>query len=202
LGTRDLLGFPVDAEGRDVVTLALLGLPADIRSDRSHKRHAVRRPARDEQIGVDVAGIHQMLLGQQGLFCERLLDGGGAVHVARGRQGGVHVGDEVGLIGVARFRDVDFVARPRCAALGGIVGLRIIGGVRAQSRRWEVAGFPPADPAVIQPILGDPRPPHDLHGRNLAQVGRRSGVVHGGHEREAVSPDLFGEVLTFGFALG
>ena len=80
-----------------------------------------------ELVCIHVAGVHQVLGGQQILGCQRAVYWRQriAIHDRRGRR--LDVGDKMRPFLVARLRQVDHIADPGGRALLGVVHVRIVG---------------------------------------------------------------------------
>src|SRR3954451_8320210 len=63
LRAGDLLAFPVDRKVGQVIALSGTGLPACHASNRPLERDIVIEPAADQQSGVDIGGVHEVLRG-------------------------------------------------------------------------------------------------------------------------------------------
>jgi hypothetical protein len=67
LWADDLFLFPVDREIALFIALLCARLPVRRTADRPLKRDAVLAPTADEQIGIDVGGVDEVLARQQSL---------------------------------------------------------------------------------------------------------------------------------------
>src|SRR5437868_1386990 len=106
------------------------------------------------------------------------------------------------FIVLAGLAQMDLVTGPGRAPLVAEGGLGIVGGVDPLARRWQVRRLPPAYPALVQVELGQPDPPQDLHGRDLAQPRRRGRAVDRVQEWEAVGADGLAKGVASLLALG
>jgi hypothetical protein len=82
--------------------------------------------AMSEQVGVDISGIDKVL-GRQQPFCgQPLMDPGCACHIRLHRWAGLDIGNQVGRIVIADFRDMHLVPRPAELPLHAEMGFWII----------------------------------------------------------------------------
>ncbi len=107
---------------RHIEPLAGFGLPTVVREDRTQQPDAILLLTLHEQVRIDVAGIHDLLLGQEVMLSEVLFNDLGHVHV-------LHIGDRrlhsdnqlrhgsslriLRCLRYTRFGQMNLVAEPR-----------------------------------------------------------------------------------------
>lgn len=193
-------GLPVD----DEVFLGEAGMfaGAGIFADRPDHGDGMLGGGVMDDLRSDVAGVDQMLAGQEFLVGQRRVDGVEGVDVLLGGRGGQHVHDHMGQVVVAGFGLVDLVADPlglsramaetslgimRGDDFGPRPGHLLRGRVRRPRRgRSRSPGRRPAASAVlglfrvppsqltgaVEPKLLNPHLPQDFSLRPLAQPFR------------------------------
>ena len=104
--------FPINGEKLSGEARLLLSLPVRVGPNRSYQIHAVVALAADQEAGVHVPEIHQMLLGQQLPSGQGRMDDRRRIPIGDRREGGRHIRDQVGCVGLAGLRQMDLVADP------------------------------------------------------------------------------------------
>jgi hypothetical protein len=82
----------------------------------SEQFNPMRVPSGDQQVGIDIAGVDQMDLGQQPSLREAGMD-------RRSHGHGVHVGDQMRRVGFASLGEMDVFATPGGIAFGAGCGV-------------------------------------------------------------------------------
>src|ERR687893_311713 len=100
-----------------------------------------------------------------------MVDGGPHDTVQRGGGGREHWGDEMGLVVLTRFGQVDFVAHPLDAPLRTVPSLWIVGGSDHLGGRGPLLHRTPAQRPRRVGVLLPPDPPPRLNGWNLLEPG-------------------------------
>lgn len=138
---------PVDGERGAVETATGPSLRRVVDAQRAQQRDPEVVPGADHQLGGGVAGIHDVLVREQVAVVEAGVDVFQHLHVGEGRIGRGNVGDEVGQAGggriVAGLAEVDLVAFPAAAALGGVSSVGVIGRADPFSAGREIVVLPP-----------------------------------------------------------
>src|SRR4051812_47335167 len=124
LGTGYLLLFPIHLKLLRRKAFAFAGLPFLVAAGRSVEIHAVIPFTLDQEFGLDIAGIHQVTVRQTILVFQRFMNDGNDLAITGRGRGGFDMRNQVQLVLLAAFRQVDLVADPRGGVLFGIVGLR------------------------------------------------------------------------------
>lgn len=132
-------------------------------------------PAGDHQLAIDVAGIDQMLGGEQPFGRHGLVERGGLLLVGGRGRGGLDMGDQVGRVRLTGLGQVDLVAQPVGAPLDPVVRLRVVRRDDPLGGRGQLGRGAPAPrrcrsgrELLLRPDLAQE---HDR--RHLAQPGRR-----------------------------
>jgi hypothetical protein len=99
VGAGDLLAVPVDVEPGEVKAILVAGLPAGVRRQWADQFDAMVGAGGQEVIDADVAGVDQVLVGQQVGVGEVGVAGGDGVDVIGSGHGGGDVHDQVGRSG-------------------------------------------------------------------------------------------------------
>jgi hypothetical protein len=81
LWTRRTLSLPVDLEMGGIEALIGFRLPTVIGQDRTQQPDAMVLLTADQQLGIDIAGIHELFLWQQVRLSEFLLNRRGDLHI-------------------------------------------------------------------------------------------------------------------------
>ncbi len=192
LRAADLVGVPVDGErGGGVAAGPRLG--GGVGQQRAEQGDPAG-PGGEQQVGGGVAGIHDVLAGEQVLRVEAVVDGFGHRHIRHGGRGGGHMGDQVRCGGSAGVRvvlagggaglgEVGLVAGPARAAFLAVAGIQVVGGDQPRSARREplLGRFPPDHllPGLVDDpvVLLYPDPAQGLDRGQLSQPCRRAGGV-------------------------
>lgn len=104
-----------------------LGLPAQVAPHRADQVDGEALARLDQDAGIDVTGIHEVLGREQILRGECLVRRRRHRAVGKGRRTGLHVSDRARPIRVAPLGQVDLVADPRSRALAREVRVEIVG---------------------------------------------------------------------------
>jgi hypothetical protein len=108
---------PVNLESGEVEATFITGLPARIGRQRTDQLDAVLGAGSQDVVHADVAGVDQVLVGQQVSAGEVAVASWHGVDVGGGRHGRGDVDDQVGPVGLAGLGEVGPVAAPAHAAL-------------------------------------------------------------------------------------
>jgi hypothetical protein len=76
LGTRRLLGVPIEHQGLEIIALAGLMLAAIRPTGRSHHIALILALRRDEEVGIDIAAVESVGTRQQIAHREGVRNGG------------------------------------------------------------------------------------------------------------------------------
>src|SRR6266581_492140 len=114
-----------------------------------------------------------MFAGKKRSFGQRLLNGSGGLTIEGPSGSRFDMRDEVDLLVLTRFGEMNFVAGPGERAFIAKMGLWVIRRIKAQSRWRQIFGFAPAQLTFHPVVLIHPGLPQGLNRRKLAQ-GRRS----------------------------
>jgi hypothetical protein len=106
VGAGDLLAVPVDAELSEVKAVLVAGLPAGVWRQRADQLDAVVGAGVQDVVDADIAGVDEMLGGQQVGSCQVGVAAGDGVDVVGGRHGRCDVHDQVGPVGLAGLGEV------------------------------------------------------------------------------------------------
>ena len=80
-----------------------------------------------QQLGIDVAGIDDMLLGQKAFLLESFMNGCGSCIIGDGCRRRFHMGDQMRAVFLTRFGEMDLEAYPTGRALLTVMGIQIVG---------------------------------------------------------------------------
>ena len=158
-GTRGLLGVPVNVKLTCREARLLLGLPAVISSRGSNQINSIVFLALVQQLGINVAGIHQMLRGLEVLVLEPFVDTRGPGVVRDGSGGRFHMGDQMGTVLLAGFRQMHLLPHPTRRPLFTVVRIQIIGGADVARRRWQIVCGAPGQLALGPLVVLHPHLP-------------------------------------------
>ena len=160
---------PDDREGTEIEALFTVSPPAMIQRDRTEQIDGMINLARDQQGGIDIAGIDHVGFRQQSTPGESALNRCRHRPVRRSRRGGLDIRDQVRPIRLAGLGQMNLVADPAGVALFGVAGVGIIGRVKALVDRRLVNWATPAHPALVVIKLLDPDDPQPLDRGQPAQ---------------------------------
>ena len=93
--------------------IASLRLIPVILERRTHQIHVMLFPTLDEVGRINIARIHQVVLGQHGPFGFALMDGSKRLPIGAGRMGRLDMGNELRDLLVTGLGEVDWCHPPR-----------------------------------------------------------------------------------------
>ena len=114
-----LLGLPIDVKLARRETHLLLSLPFDIRARGANQIDTIVLLTAVQQLGIDIACIDQMLVGQQFLLLESFMDAGGSCIVGDKGRGRFDMGDQMRAVLLSGFRQMHLKPHPTGGALRG-----------------------------------------------------------------------------------
>ena len=106
-GAGRLLGLPIDVKLTRREALFLLGLPFDIGAGGANQINAIILRAAVQQPGINIAGIDDMLLGQQFFLLEPFMDAGSSRIVGDRSRGRFNMGDQMWAVFLTGFRQMN-----------------------------------------------------------------------------------------------
>jgi hypothetical protein len=109
LWAGSLLVFPIDEKVISIEACLLIGLPLMVPASWTHQSDLEDLLALDQQFGIDIAGIHNMLFWQQVFVLEGFMDERRSRIIGNRGRGGFHVRDQMRLVLFTGFRQMDFV---------------------------------------------------------------------------------------------
>jgi hypothetical protein len=117
-GTSRLLSLPIDGKPTRFEARLLLGLPFDIGMGGADQVNAIVLLTTVQQLGIDIAGIDEMLLGQQVFLLEPFMNASGSCIIGDGSGRRFNMGDQMRAVFLARFRQMDASSLPNwsCAS--------------------------------------------------------------------------------------
>ena len=159
LGTAGVLRLPVDDEGAQIIALACPPLMA-IRPKRGADHvDLMLGVGGDQEVRIDRAAIEQVRVGEEITLRQVSLDGRPHDAIRGRRRGGHNPRDEVRLIILTGFGEVDLIADPSDATLGAIPGLDVIRGGDQHGGRQPLLYPPPAQrPRWVRVLLSPDLP--------------------------------------------
>jgi hypothetical protein len=98
--TGDLVGLPLNGKLALIEALGRFRLPTQIRGHRSNEVDVILCLALGKHLRIDIAHIHQMLLGQQFVFGSLVMEIPNDLPVWGGSSGGQDLDNEMGRIGL------------------------------------------------------------------------------------------------------
>jgi hypothetical protein len=110
VGAGDLLAVPVDGEPGKLEAALVTGLPATVRRQRTDQLDAVVGASGQDVVHARVAGVDQVLVGQQAHAGEVGVASGDGVDVGGGGDRRGDMDDQVGPVGLAGLGEVGLVA--------------------------------------------------------------------------------------------
>ena len=125
--TGDALGFPIHHKARRSKSLPLPRLPVGVSSDGTNDLHMMHESRRHEDACIDIAGIHQMRGWEQVALSQVSVDGIEQLGIGNRCNRCHHVGDEVGVVFLAGFCEMNLVPRPSRCPLDTEARFHIIG---------------------------------------------------------------------------
>jgi hypothetical protein len=173
-----------------------------IQRDRTEQIDSMINPARDQQGGIDIAGIDHVGLRQQSTRGESVLNRCRHCPVRRSRRSGLDIRDQVRPIRLAGLGHMNLVADPAGIALFGVAGVGIIGRVKALVDRRLVNWATPAHLALIVIELLDPDDPQPLDRRQPAQPEPLPFGEEGGQQVMAIGANRLAQSLAGSLAFG
>ena len=167
LGTAGVLRLPVDDEGAQSIAWACPPLMT-IRPQRGADHvDLMLGVGGDESGGIHRAAIAQMHAREEITLSQVSRDGRPHDAIRGRRRGGHDPREEVRLIILTGFGDVDLLADPREATLGARPGLDLRRGGDQPGGRQSLRSPPPAQGPRWVRVLGGPDRPSCLNGRDL-----------------------------------
>jgi hypothetical protein len=98
--TSHLVSLPIDGELAVIKTRGRLGLPTHIWRHRTYDVDVIARLTVGKHLRIDIAHIHQMLIGKQLMLRSLLMKLSHDLSVWRGGGSGGDLDNEMGLIGL------------------------------------------------------------------------------------------------------
>ena len=184
--------LPVDHKARDPEAFVGGGLPTRVRRGWADEVNPIAGRTGQQMLPADVAGIEQVLAGEQLARGEIRFDHVGHLHIVRARRHGRDMADQMGRVHVAGFGEVNRVPGPGGLALGVEARVRIIGGLEQEGPRGQVLLCAQAHHPrgrVGRVVVVEPHAPQDLHRGDLAQPAGRRRAVDRGEQLHAIGPD-------------
>jgi hypothetical protein len=80
----------------------------------------------DQEFGIDIAAVEQVHAGEEVALRQVLVDGGAHDAIRCGRRCGDHLGDEMGLVIITGFGEVDLIADPLQVTFRTVPGVSIV----------------------------------------------------------------------------
>ena len=179
-GAGGLLGLPIDVKLARREALFLLSLPFDIGTGGANQIDAIILLTAVQQLGIDIARIDDMLLGQQFLLLEPFMNAGRSRIVGDRSGGRFDMGDQVRAVFLTGFRQMNLKSHPTGGALLAVVSIEIIGRTDIQASGRDILRGTPAQLAFAPLIVLDPHAPQNLHRWHLL-LTRRGRLAQRGH---------------------
>jgi hypothetical protein len=107
-----LLSLPIDGKLTRREACLLLGLPFDIGMGGADEINAKVLLTAVQQLRIDIAGIDDMLLGQQVFLLEPFMNGRGSCIIGDGCGRRFNMGDQMRAVLLTRFGEMDLEAYP------------------------------------------------------------------------------------------
>jgi hypothetical protein len=162
LGTARLLGFPIDDKGLEVIAFPFPSLPTVGPKRRPNYIDLMLRLGGDEEVRIDISAVQQMRARAELPLGEVTVDRGAHDAILRGRWRREHLGDQIGLAGIAGLGEMHLIAHPMGVPFTTVARLQAIGGGHAHRRGWLLVSRAPAECFVpwgrAAVILSDPNP--------------------------------------------
>jgi hypothetical protein len=114
-----LFGLPIDLKLSRVKSGLLLGLPFVISTCGTHQINFVILLAPMQQLGIDIAGIDNVLIGQKLLLFEPFMDSGCPRVVGDGSRSRFHMRNQVRAVFLTGFSEMNLEAHPTGGGLRG-----------------------------------------------------------------------------------
>jgi hypothetical protein len=121
------LVFPIDEEVIGIEASLLIGLPLMIPARWTHQVDLVILLTLDQQLGIHIAGIGNMLFWQQVLALETFMNERCSRIIGNRSGGGFDMRDQMRTPFFTRFGQMDLLAHPGRAALFAVMRLDIVG---------------------------------------------------------------------------
>lgn len=202
VGAGHLPVVPVDDEVGLGEAAAVLGLPAGGREDRAHQVNFVVPAGGDYFPGCRVAGVDQVLGGQQITLGEVVVDRDDHAHLLNGGVGRGDVRDQVRAVRLAGLSEVDLVAVPEVAAFHASPRVGVVRRHQPLRARRAVLQVPTTDLPVIDEVLLNPHLPQGMNPRKQAQGRRGVRPVQGCKQAQSVGADLLDQLGLLGLPFG
>ena len=122
-----LLAFPIDEKVISIEALLLTGLPLMVPAGWTHQVDLVVLLTVNQQFGIHITGIHNMLIWQEVFVLEAFMNHGGSGIIGNRSGGGFDMRDQMRTVFFAGFGQMDFIANPGGTALFTVMRLDIIG---------------------------------------------------------------------------
>jgi hypothetical protein len=137
-----------------------------------------------------------VLTRQQVLLLQGLVDRVGHLHIARGGWSRFHVSDQIGLLCITSFGQVNGISGPIVAAFGSTARLHVVGRHDQLLVARQVFFGTPFHLTVLHIVLLDPDPAQDVHGGNLSQPLWGTVVIDRFQQMIAICANRFSQGLS------
>jgi hypothetical protein len=127
LGTARLLGFPIDDKGLEVIAFPFPPLPTVGPKRRTNYMDLMLHLGGDEEVRIDIPAVQQMRAREELPLGEVTVDRGAHDAILRGRWRREHLGDQIGLAGIAGLGEIHLIAYPMGVPFTTGARLQVIG---------------------------------------------------------------------------
>jgi len=126
----------INGEITGIIALLTFLLPTVVAAQWTDNFHPMLHLTADQQITRRIAAVHQMLTGQAFMFGELLVNDGQRFNIGLRSASRFDMGNEIGRIIIAGFRQMHPIPRPTPAvSTGGEMGIGVIGTVTELAAR-------------------------------------------------------------------
>src|SRR5712691_6648939 len=161
--------LPVNAKLTYIDAVIGVGLPFHIRTPRSNHFNTILLLTRDQDWCGDISRVEQVLAWGECRFLKICVDRFGHHLISRRSRGRCDMGDEMGMILITGFGQMDFVPGPPCLALFAVACFLIVGRIDEESRWSNIVIASPTDVTIHPAVILDPNAAQNLDSRDLTQ---------------------------------
>ena len=136
LGTHHGLVLPIHGKVLDRIGAFHMRLPALDRTRWVPQRNPMRLLTREEQLGIDIGSIDQMLRRREVFVHEGLMDHLGTTGFVDGRRGRVYMRQQMRVSRVTRFADMHHIPGPGRTVFVAVARVHIVRRFNPFSRAW------------------------------------------------------------------
>src|SRR6185312_5500488 len=132
-----------------IKALTRTSLPTGAGGDRTKQFHFISVLTGHQMVSIHVARVHSMFCWQEVLSGKRLMDGSRHLHILGGGRGRFHMDEQMRMLLITGFGQVNLVSRPDRTAFDTEMGFWIIGRGNQERRRRNILVRAPSNHSVL-----------------------------------------------------